>query len=165
MTVLIVDDDPNKTAQLATFMRATFPRVEFITERSYQRGLRAALTTQLDVIILDMSMPNYNVGGKEKGGPDRRYGGQLILDWLKRKGIEIPVVIVTQFERFGEGDEEVSLNELDETLRNDHSEIYLGSVYYQAADSQWMSELERLLAPILGSIERENPHVEDSGDG
>ena len=139
--VLVVDDDPHKIRQLAGCVRDEYPHAEVIERKSYQSGLKAALLDSPDLIILDMTMPTYDVGGKEVGGRERRYAGHQILRQLRRKNSNAQVIIVTQFEKFGEGKDLVTLDELKIQLRNEFDDRYLGVVFYQAADSRWKHEL------------------------
>ncbi|HWG44040.1 MAG TPA: hypothetical protein VN688_14775 [Gemmataceae bacterium] len=90
-------------------------------------------------------MPNFDVGGKETGGRERRYAGLQILRQLKRKGAEAYTVVVTQFEQFGEGDQLVTLDELRRNLMAEFTEFHLGAIYYQAADSRWRDELRHAI--------------------
>jgi hypothetical protein len=53
----------------------------------------------------------------------------------------LPVIIVTQFEQFGDGKDRVTLQELKEQLAASYPSHYITTVYYQAANSRWMGEL------------------------
>jgi CheY-like chemotaxis protein len=144
--VLVIDDDPNKIRQLTDCVKELFPCADVVECRSYQSGLKAGLQQRPDIIILDMTMPTFDVGGKETGGRERRYAGLQILRQLKRKSAEIYTVVVTQFEQFGEGDQCVTLVELEKDLAGEFNDYFLGAVYYQAADSRWRDELKKLLS-------------------
>jgi CheY-like chemotaxis protein len=145
-TILIVDDDLNKIRQLRTFLEYEFQDLEVDERHSFQSGLKQTLLLPPDILILDMTMPTYDVGGKETGGKERRYAGFEILRRLKRRQSMVPVIIFTQFERFGDGDDLITLDELKLRLAGDFKESYKGAVYYQAADAQWRRELrDRLI--------------------
>jgi len=148
MKVLIVDDDLNKVRQLTSFVRKEFPDAAIEERRSYQSGLKAAILSTPDIVVLDMTMPTFDVGGKEKGGRERRYAGLHILRQLRRKGVHTHVVIVTQFERFGEGDELITLDELREQLVKECDENYVSTIFYQAADSNWTDKLREVLRSV-----------------
>jgi CheY-like chemotaxis protein len=145
MRVLLVDDDPNKARQIRNFLDEEFADWQVEERRSFQSGLKEALLSVPDFILLDMTMPTYDVSGKETGGIERRYAGTEILRRLQRKGVNIPVIVVTQFERFGEGEELVTLDELRVNLAERFPESFKGAVFYQAANSEWKSELRRNL--------------------
>lgn len=145
MKILVVDDDQNKIRQLKDYIAQLLPSVEVLVRHSYQSGLEAALFESPTLIVLDMTMPNYDVGGMETGGKERRYAGLQILKQLRRKSAEAKTIIVTQFEQFGEGDQLLTLDQLRMNLAAEFSDSYLGSVYYQAGDSRWRDELRDIL--------------------
>jgi len=150
MTVLIVEDDENKALQLRDFVLLKVKGAELREARSYQSGLRAAIRSRPDLILLDMSMPTYDLSPSEPGGRPRAFAGRDILLELKRKKLPIKVIIVTQFERFGEGDETTTLDELKESLKRESIPNYVGSVYYHPARSDWREELTRLITEAIG---------------
>lgn len=147
--ILLVDDDPNKARQIRSFLSSEVPDAQVEERRSFQSGLKEALLSPPDLMLLDMTMPTYDVSGKETGGVERRYAGVEVLRRLQRKGIRIPVVVVTQFEKFGEGEELVTLEELRADLQDRFSESFRGAVFYQAANSEWKTELHDVLMPLI----------------
>lgn len=148
MRMLVIDDDENKLRHILSLLRNTFPDLTIEDRRSYQSGLKALLQEPPDLLLLDMTMPTFDVGSREKGGRERRYAGQEILEELDRKEINLPVIIVTQFEQFGDGKDKVTLQELKEQLAASYPTHYLDTVYYQAANSRWMGELTAAIAKV-----------------
>lgn len=155
MNVLVVDDDPNKLRQLRAFLSGEFPELVIEERNSFQSGLKYALLEGPDVLLLDMTMPTYDVAGKETGGYERRYAGYDILRRLKRRQKPIPVIIITQFERFGDGDELITLEELKEQLSEEFADNYVGTVFYQAAAAQWRNDLRDAMKSIGCKASRE----------
>jgi DNA-binding NarL/FixJ family response regulator len=154
-TVLVIEDDPNKLVQITSFLRAERPKWIVEERHSYQSGLKAALLHRPTVLLLDMTMPTYDDAGQESGGRERRYAGEQILMYLQRKKLVSAAVIVTQFERFGDDSEQVTLVELSQRLQKSFPQLYKGTVFYQAAGSAWRSELSALLTQIereLGDV-------------
>jgi DNA-binding NarL/FixJ family response regulator len=149
MKVLIIEDDINKIKQLAGFVRTEFSCASVEEKRSYQSGLKAATSTQYDLIILDMTLPTYEIGGPEKGGRTRAFAGREILSQLKRRSVKCKVIVVTQFERFGETDRLMTLNELKKDMRRNFAENYVGTVFYQPAESGWREDLKVVLHRVL----------------
>jgi CheY-like chemotaxis protein len=103
---------------------------------------------QPDVLLLDMTMPNYDVSDEEAGGRERRYAGREILRQIKRRGYRIHVIVVTQYEQFEEDGQQVPLSELTATLHKAYSDCFVGAVFYQAADISWMTELRKHLLKL-----------------
>jgi CheY-like chemotaxis protein len=143
MKVLIVDDDNNKLGQISQLLTEILQDAEFLVARSYQGGLREVVRNTPDMMVLDMSMPTFDpAGGNSRWRP---FAGRDVLREMQRHRIYIPVVIVTQFENFGDGTGEKTLEELKAELARDFPLQYAGTVYYNAAQSQWKRELEDLV--------------------
>jgi len=62
MRILIIEDDANKAEHIRACVtsRSTVSEVE--VRRSFQSGLREAIVSEYDLILLDMTMPSYDVG-------------------------------------------------------------------------------------------------------
>lgn len=151
MNVLIIEDDPNKLSQLVSFLQAELPDARLTERRSYQSGLKEAVHNPPELLVLDMTLPTYDVGGVEKGGRFRFLAGREILSHLQRRKITSKIIVVTQFDVFGEGAALVTLAELRKNLEREFGPQYLGTVYYKPAESSWQADLRKVLARFLGT--------------
>ena len=149
MEILIVEDDENKRMQTSGFIKDLVADVRIDTANALQSGLRKIIGGYFDLIILDMSMPTFDIDLHEDGGRMQAYAGREILWQMERREIEIPVVVLTQFDVFGKGDDALTLRELDETLRTTHSNIYKGSVYYDVAMGTWKDKLRNAIQDLI----------------
>ena len=150
MRLLIVEDDSNKYKQVVEFIQASFSNAEITSKRSYQSGLREILKSEAyDLIILDMSLPTYDITPKEQGGPFLTYAGEEILDEMKRKGNKGRILIVTQYETFGEGKDSTTLEQLKARLRDKFPQNYCGTIYYNAAETNWKNSLSNVIGSII----------------
>jgi hypothetical protein len=77
------------------------------------------------------------------------FAGREILSQLKRRSVKCKVIVVTQFERFGETDRLMTLNELKKDMRRNFAENYVGTVFYQPAESGWREDLKVVLHRVL----------------
>lgn len=145
MNILIVEDDDNKRNQVVGFISSSFDNAKFIIARSLQSGLRSAIEGDIELIILDMTMPTFDISLEEDGGRPQAYAGREILRQMKRRKINIPVIVLTQFDRFGEGKDSLTLAELDAQLKDAHSDYYLGAIYYDVSSERWKDELNLLI--------------------
>lgn len=143
MKLLLVEDDENKGIQLSNYIKETFPGVILQLERSLQSGLRSIRNGRPDLVLLDMSLPNYDIGPDEPGGDPQIFGGIDFLDQMDRLDIVIPVIVITQYETFGKPPK--TLPQLDEGLRNDYPSSYRGAVYYHASIQEWKEQIKRLV--------------------
>lgn len=144
MKILIIEDDENKLKQISTFIKEFSKYIELTESRSYHSGIKEVLKNTFDLIILDMTMPTFDISPSEVGGRPRVYAGIDILSQMKKKLISIPVVVVTQFETFGESGNKISLDELDNQLRSEYNN-YLSAIYYNASSDNWKNELTQFL--------------------
>jgi chemotaxis response regulator CheB len=141
MRILIIEDDELKRAQLALLIQTNDAMAFIEFAKSMNSGMRAVLENSYDLILLDMSMPTFDVDVEENGGNPQYYGGSEILYEMDRHNISTPVIVVTQFDKFGEKNNELTLNELDHQLKEDILRNYKGAIYYNSALNDWKIEL------------------------
>lgn len=145
MKVLIVEDDENKRLQFDKFFREFVPVASVQMERSLQSGVRRVRKDCPDLILLDMTLPNYDTSPEESGGQLHIFGGREFLRQMDRFDIAVPVIVVTQFETFGKAPQQMTLTDLDRELRKEHPTVYRGFVYYHAAIHGWKQKLLKLI--------------------
>src|SRR5688572_11886351 len=103
MKILIVEDDENKRNQLINFIKDEFPETDIKTAKSMQSGLRTIINEKFDLVLLDMTMPTFDIDVNEvTGGRPQPYAGREILRQMRRRNLETPVLVITQFDRFGD---------------------------------------------------------------
>jgi CheY-like chemotaxis protein len=149
MKILVVEDDENKRVQISLFLREAYPQAEVDLARSVQSGLRNIKNNLPNLILLDMSLPNYDTGPDEPGGTPHIFGGRELLRQLDRFDINVPTIVITQFEIFGKPPNAMKLPQLDEELRAKHAPLYRGIVYYHASIHGWKDELRQLIDKAL----------------
>lgn len=145
MNMLLVEDDENKRKQIGSFLSEMFRPTNLYFAKSLKSGLNAITQGDIDLIILDMTMPTFDITVDEPGGRPQPYAGREILRQMDRRRIKTPVIVVTQFDKFGEGDDALDLEELDEQLREAHPSTYCGVVYYDVAVEGWKEALTKLV--------------------
>jgi CheY-like chemotaxis protein len=146
--VLIVEDDENKRLQVVSYLREEFDGVDVVERRSYQSGLKEILDTSYDAILLDMTMPTYDKSFTEPGGRPRPFAGKDILTQMSHRKMSTPVIVVTGFETFGEGNSAIALGELKRQLQTQFPALYKGTVYYNVSQSQWKYDLKSALQTL-----------------
>lgn len=149
MKFLIIEDDPNKSRQIMEFLKEDFDNASIAECRSYRSGLNNIIKDPPEVLILDMTMPTYDISSTEKGGRTRAYAGMEILGEIKRKKINLKVIIVTQFENFGEGGNIMTLEEIKDLLLNDFPNHYLCTISYQPSEAKWRKELSHAIKGVI----------------
>jgi DNA-binding LytR/AlgR family response regulator len=147
MKILLIEDNQNKVNQLRTFINLEFPDVELIIKGSYHSGLKEIiLNDSYKLILLDISMPTYDIKPGESGGDPIPLAGKLILKEMYLRDIETKVVVVTMYENFVDG---TRLDELNEQFKQEFTTNYSGFVYFSPADSNWKEILKSKIVELL----------------
>ena len=145
MKVLLVEDDENKRTEVARFVKSLAPGVVVSEGKSYQAAQRLLQSDVFDRVILDMTLPTFDITRTDRGGRPQAYGGRDLLRLMKRRGIVTPTVVLTQFDRFGEGENLRTFEELDQQLRREQGPSYLGAVFYNVAEDTWRHQLRAFI--------------------
>lgn len=140
MRVLIIEDDANKMRALVDFLQ-DYSISDVISRTSFHSGVQALLEKQFDLVLLDMTMPIYDITVSDTGGRPLPLAGRDILFTIGRKKIKTKAIVVTQYESF----EGTSLSQLDRDLRDSFPDQYCGCVYYNTTQNLWKAQLNSLL--------------------
>lgn len=141
MKVLLVEDDENKRRQVAKTIEAADSAATVTEARSLRSGLQCLENERWDFVVLDMSIPAFDITPDETGGRPQALGGRDLLRHMRRLKITSPVVVLTQFDEFGEGQRAMILDELDRLLKREHGSSYLGAIVYNVVYDQWRKAL------------------------
>ncbi len=141
--LLLIEDDEYKATQIRNFLAKQ--GYELDLRMAFQSGMRAVMQGSYDLLLLDMSIPTFDPAGVNRGSRHRPFGGKDVLRELKRRELDIPVVVVTQYSVFGEGRENITLEELNGSLRDEFDGIYRGLVYFDASSLDWTLKLTEML--------------------
>lgn len=145
MKILLIEDDVNKRNSISQLLVKHWPEISIVNKSSRQSGLRACVTDDFDLLLLDMSLPLYEVSSSESGYEFRHFAGLEIMEELTRYGKSVPTVVITQFEVFGEAESRMSFRELVVELEKRFIDTFKGAVFYSAASTAWEKELIELL--------------------
>jgi CheY-like chemotaxis protein len=153
MKVLVIEDDDNKSREIEALVTAHEQVTGVTLARSLHGGRKELQNNTFDLVVLDMTLPNYDATAEEPGGGSvHSFGGVKLLRYMTRLELATPVVVVTQFELFLAGEGQMDIDELDRQLAAEFRPQYLGTVYYHASLSRWRLELTR----FLESVQSEN---------
>jgi len=152
MRVLIVEDDEFKQRRLVQAVRDFKTDAEIVSARSVNSGLESIFSQRPELILLDMSLTTYDVGPNELGGRPQNFGGMEVLRQMDRLNIIVPVIVITQHERFAGGGREVHLAALHKELVDEHDQVFRGLVYYNSATGSWEKQLKSMMVRIEKGI-------------
>ncbi len=146
--ILIIEDDQAKLEKIKNFLRKEFPDIFNEVRMSFHSGFVELVDNYLkyDLILLDMSMQNYDISTDEAGGDPAPLAGKSILTQMYYRDIPNPVIVVTMYERFQDG---TKLNDLHTSLLDEFSDNYKGYVIFSHIENRWMDELKILINNLL----------------
>lgn len=155
MNILLIEDDEEKSRTIEGFIAQEFPSSTTSVAKSFSSGLRALIlgSDSLDIVLLDMSMPSYDVSHQEPGGgTPESFAGRELLAQMRLRSINVPTIVVTQFDSFGEAPKRVSLDQLVDELSACYSPPFSGLVYYNSIQAGWRSSLKKLIEKNSGGL-------------
>jgi len=145
--ILLVEDDPNKLKALRGFLdnNKDALAISYEWKMSFQSGLDTILSGDFDLILLDMSMHNFEKSSTEAGGEFMKFAGEDILREMIWSDIKTPVIVVTQYDLIGNK----TLTELKDNWQKEFGQIYADTVFYSSDQSKWQNELLQLIKKAL----------------
>ena len=146
LKILVVEDEAPKREHICSFLQARWPIVDIQTAKSVRAGIQAILQGDIDLLILDMSLPTFEVSANESGGRPQNFGGAEIMRYMDLYDIEIPVIVVTAYEAFSKAGLAIDHESLNEQLSRDHPRFYKGLIYYNSLFAEWKKDLENLVS-------------------
>jgi DNA-binding NarL/FixJ family response regulator len=140
MKCLLVEDDKYKAKNIEDVLNKNFD-IEIVRKMSFKTALIESLNPRYDLILLDMSMLTFDITSDEKGGRPRHYAGKEIILKMQYRNIDTPVIVITQFENFGEGNSRMNLKDLTKQLENINYKGYQETIFYNMVGSDWQEKL------------------------
>jgi CheY-like chemotaxis protein len=148
--ILVVEDDSRKGDAIISLLQSDIADVSVTLVRSYQSGLRAATESAPDVLILDMSLPNYDTLPGKRSGKPRPLGGFEIMRKLRRRGQKTMSIVLTQLDHFGDGGQEYNFEGLEKKCQLEFPDTFLGSIYYAQSSSDWKGRVVEIVKGLQG---------------
>lgn len=146
--ILIVEDSDSKLISILGVVQRVLPNAMVRTAFSVSSGIESIQGSVPDMLIVDMSLPTYDIDSREPGGSPRTFGGIEIFDILERDEILVPVLVVTSYPVLTDGGKTLGLAELTTQLRSDYPTVFLGTVYFDSSFSAWEREIESHLEKV-----------------
>lgn len=144
--ILLIEDDDYKKDDIIDFLSECYPDLKPEFAMSFNTGVRMASKGGYDLMLVDMTLPKFD---KDKGIKERTLhnGGEVLIAYLLSIGITIKSIVVTQYDNFGDE----TINAIDERLKVDCPESYIGSVKYNSSEDGWKVELQKYINNVIYS--------------
>lgn len=149
MNILLADDSEEKIKYISEAIHKHIEYTSLDIAHSYNSTTKLIRSNTYDLMILDMSMPVFDTKDNRVNQAPKPLAGRDIMSKLKYRNINIPVIIVTQFDIFGRLNDAVSLDNLTDDLASSFPNIFKGCVFYDPQGSKWQSELINLVQSVI----------------
>jgi len=148
--ILIVEDEDPKLEHLSSFINSIASDLKIESARSVVSALEKLRQMPPSLLLLDMSLPTFDIGEMESGGRPQGYGGLEVLRQMTMLDIECPTVVVTGYEAFpGDAGEPVDLNELGRRLKEEFPKMLKEVLHYNSTNDEWKTKLRKIFLEIL----------------
>ncbi|WP_045386231.1 response regulator [Vibrio rotiferianus] len=149
MDVLIIEDDDYKVELLEDYLREVY--LDIVIRKAYSvKGAKKVINNFTgDAVLLDMTLPTYDISKESSGGRPQGFGGIEVLRFMEMIENETPVIIVTQFQSFEikDNNKETTrdISYLKELLEEEDFSNFKGIVQFSSSTEKWKSELKTFL--------------------
>jgi len=152
MRILIAEDETQKLVHIREAASRFFPCAKVLVAKSVRSAIDALDLERPEVMLLDMSLPTFDIGAGEPGGRPQGFGGIEVLRFADFLQVRVATFVITAYEGFEDGVRAVDLTSLDETLKKEHPHNYRGVVYYSGLGRTWADDLGVLIhnADLIG---------------
>ncbi len=151
MRVLIVEDEDPKRQLVERFCKAAFAELSIEHARSVRSAIDRLRHPTIDLVLLDMSLPTFDIAADDGGGRPQPTGGIEVVRVLEMMERSVPVLIVTAYATVIIQGKQLSLSELDSLMLADHEQLYRGMVYFNSTFDGWEADLEAKMR-ALGAV-------------
>lgn len=146
--ILVSEDEPPKREKIIAFLKTHRPDATVAVTASVRETVDYLEHNEPDLLLLDMSLPTFSVAGGERGGRPQGAGGIEIMRYMELLEVSCPVIVVTAYPAITLDGREISLQQLDEKLKQEHGDIYRRLVYFNSVYGAWASELSAAMDEI-----------------
>lgn len=156
--LLLVEDEAPKRKHIEDLLLHLAPQARLSIAQSVNAALDVLDTEPVDLMILDMSLPTFNVAEEERGGRPQGFGGTEVLRYITMAEIFAPTVVITGYEGFvREGGSTVELSQLKEELMAEFPSLLQAVLHYNSTFDEWKTVLAATLsASGIGGVLDEN---------
>lgn len=147
--ILIVEDETPKCENIQAHLLKLNKNFQIFIAKSVTSALDYLEQNVPSVIILDMSLPTFDISKNEGGGRPQVLGGNEILRTMELMGINCPTILLTGYETFQRANgSTVTLSQIREELKKRFPKLIQNILYYTSIYDEWKSELNEELKKL-----------------
>lgn len=136
--ILIVEDEAPKLMHIQSFIEDNIKNSDVDVARSVNSALDKLELRLPDLLVLDMSLPTFDIGERESGGRPQGFGGIEILRNMVLEALCCPTVVITGYESFlRETGNHVNLSQLRSELVAEFPALIKSVLHYNSSYDEW----------------------------
>ena len=147
--ILVVEDDEYKASDIIKTAQSVLNGVAIERAASVTSALTMIHDHTFDLVILDMSLPTFDISGPGGGGSPEGQGGIEVLRLARRVKNQSKFVVVTQYPDIEVEGREVSLSLAAAKLSQTFKLQVLGCLLYDFDDDEWRVPLIATIREIV----------------
>ena len=146
MKILFVEDENIKRRDIMNYLSTDLNINDIDVVHSLMGGMLALKKKNYKMVLLDMSLPLYDINGEdEEINEFEAFGGIEILDEIERKELDVKVLVITAFDVIEDDTKKIRLDQLDNQMKENYARFYLGCIHYDQSSVEWKYELKKYL--------------------
>lgn len=149
MKILLVEDDEHKMNDIISYIDTLKKNIIVESARSVESGVQAAVDNQFDLILLDMTIPNFDITEKSDGGKSYKNGGEIIVKELLDEEVVFRCAVITQYETFNNE----TIDQIGQRIHQLCGDDYLGYVKYSTNTESWRQGLKELIEHVESIVD------------
>ena len=144
--ILLVEDEAPKCMHIQHFLESLRIGMVITVSKSVNAALDELENELPDMLILDMSLPTFDIGDRESGGRPQGFGGIEVLRHMSMAGMECPTIVITGYEAFQrEAGKAIDLSQIRSELAEEFPTMFKGILHYNSTYDEWKTALKKAL--------------------
>ncbi len=148
MRILLVEDDDHKMNDIIGYIRTLNMTIEISTARSVESGVQSAIDNSFNLLLLDMTIPNFDITEKSDGGKSYKNGGEIIVKELLDEDVDFNCAVITQYETFNNE----TIDQIGLRIQRLCGKKYFGFVKYNTSNESWKNDLKQMLENVESTL-------------
>lgn len=150
-TVALIEDEITKRDAVYAHVESLLPDYKIVEAKSVKTGRLLMRDHAPSILLLDMSLPTFEVCESDSGGRPQGLGGIEIMRYMLKDSSEAPVIVVTGYQEFSERSRYMSVESLMEALYVEFPDIFKGLVIFNVLSDDWKEGLSDLISEVVGN--------------
>ena len=147
MKILFIEDEIVKQNDILKYLNEELLQRDIEVVHSLMGGMLALGKSAYEMVLLDMSLPLYDLNGEDEGINEfEAFGGIEILDEIQRKELSVKVLVITAFDVIEDDTKKIQLKQLDQQMKANYTDIYLGCIHYDQSSLEWKAEVKKYIS-------------------